>query len=293
MRWQPSSSAPIKSLPLFITRDCLYYRNRWELFDHQKRHLSCWLRRRIWALPTSQRSNAKTTPWKIWIMNIYEGRVFMKTMQKAPATEFYADKTCWRHLLHFEHQSSWKAKFSQTAVKNILIDIKKSFHITEGTAYASHFWPLWNCCRNIEFLTQKKSRALVGDVAAVKCAVEGLPGFLYVAGGVHFICKSLEPSTSRKLVAPEGDLFGFVKLSSLPPFVTSLGPLSSGVPSGNPGGGGGGGESSLGFPVNCPYTAIAWTIIQKRKAFGMFHYKTDTVWEIPCITPSGTKQNKI
>ena len=110
-----------------------------------------------------------------------------------------------------------------------------------------------------KYLNQDKSRDLVGDVAAVKCAVVGLPGFLKPAapGGLHFICESFEPSTSVNACADETGVFGFIELSTLPPVVpSSLAPVCSGVSPGNPEGGVGG--SLFGFPVSCPYTAIAW-----------------------------------
>ena len=111
-----------------------------------------------------------------------------------------------------------------------------------------------------KYLNQEKSRDLVADVAAVKCAVVGLPGFLKPAapGGLHFICESFEPSTSLNACVDETAVVGFIELPALPPVVpSSLGPVCSGVSSGNPEGGVGG--SLFGFPpVSCPYTAIAW-----------------------------------
>lgn len=90
--------------------------------------------------------------------------------------------------------------------------------------------------------TQEKSRARVGDAAAVKCDLED-------TGGFHLICTSFElPSTSRKSLPNEADGFSFFVSPSLPFFVwSSLGSVSFAVGSGNPAGGGGG--SSFGLPV--------------------------------------------
>lgn len=56
----------------------------------------------------------------------------------------------------------------------------------------------------------QKSRARVGDAAAVKCDLED-------TGGFHLICMSFElPSTSRKSLAKEADGFPFSVSPSLP-----------------------------------------------------------------------------
>ena len=93
-------------------------------------------------------------------------------------------------------------------------------------------------------LIHEKSRARVGEEAAVKCDLEET--------GFHLMCESAgEPSTCRKSLAAEADDLSFC-VSPSPPFcVWSPPALTLSVEeSVNPPEGGGG--SFLGFPVTWP-----------------------------------------